>query len=99
MNHFSKGSYKALSQGVSIDQMICKELQEQLNYLLKVELTAFLDYDKHDIRGYHNENSRNESYTHNLETKYGAVQIEMSRDRNGEFNQKTISHMLEELMI
>ncbi len=90
MNNFSTEIYKALSQGFSIDQIICSELQEQINYLLKTELTAFLDYDKHDVRGYNSGNSRNGSYTRNLETKYGTITVEIPRDRNGEFNQQTI---------
>lgn len=90
MNNFSTEIYKALSQGLSIDQIICNEMQEAINYLLKTELTAFLNYDKHDIRGYNTGNSRNGIYTRNLETKYGTIKVEIPRDRNGEFNQQTI---------
>ncbi len=43
MNHFSTEIDKALSPGLSIDQLICNEIQEQINLLLKTELTAFLD--------------------------------------------------------
>lgn len=90
MNNFSTEIYKALSQGLSIDQIICNEMQEAINYLLKTELTAFLNYDKHDIRGYNTGNSRNGIYTRNLETKYGTIKVEIPRDRNGKFNQQTI---------
>lgn len=90
MNNFSTEIYKALSQGLSIDQIICNEMQEAINYLLKTELTAFLNYDKHDICGYNTGNSRNGIYTRNLETKYGTIKVEIPRDRNGEFNQQTI---------
>ncbi|MDH6368222.1 MULTISPECIES: IS256 family transposase [unclassified Breznakia] len=90
MNNFSTEIYKALSQGLSIDQIICNELQDQINYLLKTELAAFLDYDKHDVRGYNSGNSRNGFYTRDLETKYGTIKVEIPRDRNGEFNQQTI---------
>lgn len=90
MNNFSTEIYKALSQGLSIDQIICNELQEQINNLLKTELTAFLDYEKYDTRGYNTGNSRNGVYTRALETKYGTIKVEIPRDRNGEFNQQTI---------
>lgn len=90
MNNFSTEIYKALSQGSSIDHLICDEIQTQINYILKSELTAFLDYEKYDPRGYNTGNSRNGSYSRELETKYGKISVEIPRDRSGEFSQQTI---------
>lgn len=90
MNHFSTQLYKALSQGYSIDEIIRQEIESVVNTLLKTELTIFLDYERYDPIGYNSGNSRNGSYTRQFQTKYGEIQVEIPRDRNGEFSQQTV---------
>ncbi len=90
MNHFSTQLYKALSQGYSLDEIICQEIETTVNHLLKTELTVFLDYERYDPIGYNSGNSRNGSYTRQFQTKYGEIQVEIPRDRNGEFTQQTV---------
>lgn len=83
--------YKALLSGSSIDEIIRKEIEDTINLLLKTELTSFLDYEPYDPIVYNSGNSRNGSYSRNLKTKYGEITVEISRDRNGEFKQHTIT--------
>ena len=90
MNYFNTQLYKALSQGHSLDEIIRQEIEITVNHLLKTELTEFLDYERYDPIGYNSGNSRNGSYSRRFESKYGEIQVEIPRDRNGEFTQQTI---------
>ena len=63
MSNFNTELYKALAQGVSTDEIICREIEESVNYLLQKELTVFLDYERYDPIGYNSGNFRNGNYT------------------------------------
>ena len=91
MSHFTTRLLSAVASGQDIDALFCKELELAVNELLKTELSAFLEYEKYDPIGYNSGNSRNGYYTRSLKTKYGEIQVEIPRDRNGEFSQQTIS--------
>lgn len=90
MSYFSTELYSALTQGLNLDEIIRQELEKALNEILKTELTVFLDYERYDPAGYNSGNSRNGSYERSIDTKYGTVQVQIPRDRNGEFSQQTI---------
>lgn len=90
MSNFNTDIIKSLSQGISIEEIIRLELEEVINQLLLNELTVFLDYEKYDVIGYNSGNSRNGYYSRSLETKYGEININVPRDRNGEFKQQTV---------
>ncbi len=90
MFNFNTDIIKSLSQGISIEEIIRLELEEVINQLLLNELTVFLDYEKYDVIGYNSGNSRNGYYSRSLQTKYGEININVPRDRNGEFKQQTV---------
>src|SRR5690554_4696559 len=90
MSNFNTELIKALSQGFSIDEIVRLEIETVVNQLLLTELTEFLDYEKYDVIGYNSSNSRNGYYSRTLDTKYGKINIEIPRDRNGEFKQQTV---------
>lgn len=94
MSNFSTVLQSDIVKGETLDKIIneyiCHEVEIGINELLKHELTVFLDYEKHDPIGYNTGNNRNGKYTRQLKTKYGEVQIEIPRDRNGEFHQRTL---------
>ena len=90
MSNFNTDIIKSLSQGISIEEIIRLELEEVINQLLLNELTVFLDYEKYDVIGYNSGNSRNGYYSRSLQTKYGEININVPRDRNGEFKQQTV---------
>lgn len=91
MSHFTTRLLSAVASGQDIDKLFCQELELAVNELLKTELTSFLDYEKYDPIGYNSGNSRNGYYSRFLKTKYGEIQVQIPRDRHGEFNQQTIS--------
>ncbi len=90
MSNFYTDIIKSLSQGISIEEIIRLEIEEVVNQLLLYELTVFLDYEKYDAIGYNSGNSRNGYYSRSLQTKYGEININIPRDRNGEFKQQTV---------
>ncbi|WP_281528738.1 transposase, partial [Enterococcus faecium] len=71
------------------DELFRCHLELAVNSLLQAELTAFLDYEKHDRAGFNSGNSRNGSYVRSIKTEYGELTLEIPRDRNGEFKQQT----------
>lgn len=91
MTNFTTRLLSAVAAGQNIEELFCKELETAVNELLKNELTVFLDYEKYDPIGYNSGNSRNGYYSRSLKTKYGEIQIQVPRDRNGEFKQQTVS--------
>ena len=90
MSNFNTEVTKALSQGFSIDEIVRLEIETVVNQLLLTELTEFLDYEKYDVIGYNSGNSRNGYYSRTLDTKYGKINIEIPRNRNGEFKQQIV---------
>ena len=90
MSNFNTEVIKALSQGISIYEIVRLEIETVVNQLLLTELTEFLDYEKYDVIGYNSGNLRNGYYSRTLDTKYGKINIEIPRDRNGEFKQQIV---------
>ena len=58
---------------------------------LQGELTDHLGYDKHSVLGNNSGNSRNGSSSKTLKTTKGDLQIEIPRDRNGEFEPRLVA--------
>lgn len=90
MNNFTTELITSLAKGESIEECFRVELENAINHLLETELTVFLDYEKHDPIGYNSGDSRNGSYKRSIDSKYGALNIKMPRDREGEFVSKTV---------
>ena len=65
-------------------------LQEELHAALQAELTAVLGYEKGDPLGWGTGNNRNGTYHRRIDTEFGRLDIEVPRDRNGEFEQRTL---------
>jgi putative transposase len=57
---------------------------------LKAELTHELGYEAGDPAGHGSGNSRNGSYAKTVLTELGAVELDIPRDRNGEFEPKLV---------
>lgn len=68
-------------------QQLTKALIERA---LNGELTHHLGYEKHDPAGYNSGNSRNGSTPKTLKGKRGQIEIEVPRDRKGEFEPQLI---------
>ncbi len=57
---------------------------------LNAELSTHLGYDKYDPEGKNSGNSRNGSSSKTLKGDFGAVSLEIPRDRNGSFEPELI---------
>lgn len=69
-----------------------KELKKRLmERILEAEMSDHLGYDKYDIAGNGSGNSRNGKGTKVVKTDTGEVEINVPRDRNGEFNPQLIT--------
>lgn len=80
-----------LSNSGNLDEFIKKMIKDMVETLLKAELSEFLNYDKYEYKGRNSGNSRNGYYSRDYDTKYGKIEdIQIPRDRNGEFEQKLI---------
>lgn len=66
-------------------------LENVVNTQLATELAAFLDYEKYDRIGFNSGNSRNGLGLRTLHTEYGELNIQIPRNRNGEFKQQTVA--------
>lgn len=67
-------------------QSALKELfAETLQSMLEAELDTELGYEKHDVKSKTTTNSRNGKSKKTVTSEYGDVEINMPRDRNGEF--------------
>lgn len=85
MSNHTTNLLSALSNGADLLEYFRIELENTVNMLLQTELTAFLNYEKYEYSGYGSGNSRNGSYTRTLKTQFGPIQVEIPRDRQGEF--------------
>ena len=90
MSNFTTDLMSALMRGEGVETIMRDELEAAMNELLKLELTTFLDYEKYDPIGYNSGNSRNGSYTRQLKTRFGEIEVVIPRDRKGDFKQKLI---------
>lgn len=79
MEHFSTNLMSALIKGESVEAVMRGELESAVNELLRLELTSFLDYEKHNPIVYKSGNSRNGVYQRQLRPVSGK-----SRSRSSE---------------
>ena len=105
MNDFTKDFAQALFNPDKINDLLRKELQQAVNNLLEAELTAFLGYDPYARNGWNTGNSRNGAYFRKVDTQFGPIEVQVPRDRNGQFHQHTLpdykqhSDVLESMII
>ena len=91
MNYFTSSNMKNLFTNENnlplfeeaISELFRSELEKSINEILEYELTSFLDYERYDRSD--NNDYRNGSYQRRFNTRYGILNINMPRDRLGEF--------------
>lgn len=92
MTRFSKDQVKAFVKDNNLKttedvQSALKELfAETLQSMLEAELDTELGYEKHDVKNKTTRNSRNGTSKKAVISEYGEVDIDVPRDRNGEFD-------------
>ena len=73
------------------EEGILKELTKRLaERALEAEMTEHLGYDKHDPAGANSGNSRNGKSRKRVRSSHGHVELEVPRDRNGDFKPRLV---------
>lgn len=67
----------------AVSELFRSELEKAVNEILEHELTVFLDYERYQRS--ENHDYRNGSYLRKFNTKYGVLNINLPRNRLGEF--------------
>lgn len=88
----------SLAKELAKDCRTVEEIQEKLKDLFKdtlqqifeAEMDEHLGYEKHDPAGNNSGNSRNGYSKKNVKTRFGKSEIQMPRDRNGQFEPQVI---------
>ena len=90
MANVSTNLMSALLNNESIDEVFRSELENAINEVLSTELTAFLDYEKYDYSGRNSGDSRNGFYDRIYQSRFGTLNLRITRYREGLFKQHTI---------
>ena len=79
-----------ISSVADVYTLLKDSFKEILQELMEAELDATLGYEKNHKGDLQTDNKRNGHSTKNLKSQYGEFQIDVPRDRNGEFEPKLI---------
>ncbi len=86
----ARSGAKSLEDLVGKDGLVAQMLKPLMQEMLDAEMTEHLGYPKHDASGYLTGNNRNGSYERTLRTSDGYMTLNVPRDRNGDFQPKTV---------
>jgi len=73
-----------------IQEMIKELFKDTVEEVLEAEMDEHLGYEKHNVEGNNSGNSRNGYSKKTIKTNYGATELALPRDRNGEFDPQII---------
>jgi putative transposase len=85
-----------LSRCKSMDDLCGKNgllqrlLGNMVEQMLQKEMDEHIGYKKHDIKGHNTGNSRNGKSSKTVQSSYGPLELEVPRDRNGEFEPQVV---------
>ncbi len=76
-------------------QTMLKDLfAETIQEMLEAEMNNQLGYSKHDYKNKHTSNSRNGRSKKTVTSQYGEVDLQIPRDREGEFEPQIVKNAL-----
>ncbi len=79
-----------VTNGVDVNALMREMMSIILEGSLDGEMDEELGYSKYDFRNKETDNSRNRYNTKTLHTSYGDMELDVHRDRNGEFEPKIV---------
>jgi len=94
---------KELATAKSVDDFFGKDgifsrlFADTLEQMLETELTEELGYDRYEAKGRNSGNSRNGNYQRKMRTSGGEVEINVPRDRNGDFHSELLKKNTNEI--
>lgn len=75
---------------LSPDGVLKQALGKTLETMLEGEMSEHLGYEPYEAKGRNSGNSRNGSYSKKLQTSNGEIDINVPRDRNGDFEPQVV---------
>ena len=87
-----------LEKANSIDDLFGREgvmarlLGDMLTEMMKGELTNELGYGRYESKGRNSGNSRNGNYARKIKSSQGEIDVEVPRDRQGEYKSQILEH-------
>lgn len=79
-----------IRRGNDVYELLKEGFKDILQELLEAEMDVTLGYEKNKKGNAHTDNKRNGHSSKSLKSQYGEFQIDVPRDRNGEFEPKLI---------
>ena len=106
MSSYMKENNVKIKDGTDVNSIMRDMMAVILEGTLDEELDEELGYPKYDYRNKETDNSRNGHSTKTMNTSYGDMELEIPRDRKGEFEpqlikkyQNTVTQNMEEKII
>lgn len=72
------------------DGIIARLMGDMLTEMMKAELSHELGYERYEAKGRNSGNSRNGSYNKTVKTSQGEIDVNVPRDRNGDYEPQII---------
>lgn len=88
-NELSK--VRSLDDFFGKDGALAKIVGKTMQSMLEAEMEDHLGYPKHSVKGNNSGNSRNGTYKRKIRSSAGETEIEVPRDRNGDFESRLLS--------
>src|ERR1700738_4760360 len=82
--------YKTMKELMAPDGLIKKLMKAAIEGMLEGEMSEHLGYEKHATEGRNRGNSRNGATTKSVRTSVGDIELEVPRDRDGEFEPQVV---------
>ena len=90
MNAYFKDNEVSIKDGTDVNSIMRDMMSIILEGALTEELDEDLDYSKYDYRNKETDNSRNGYSQKTIHTSYGDMELDIPRDRKGEFEPQVI---------
>lgn len=84
------GKAESIDDFYGKDGIFARMFSKTIEQMLETELTEELGYDRYEAEGRNSGNSRNGHYTRKMRTSGGDAEIQVPRDRNGEFHSELL---------
>lgn len=85
-----KAGVKSVDDLLAPDGILKQALGKTLETMLEGEMSEHLGYERYEAKGRNSGNNRNGSYSKKVQTSNGEIEIEVPRDRKGDFEPQIV---------
>jgi putative transposase len=83
---------RGIKDVVGVQALVKELIAEMIQECVDAELEGDLVYSKYDYRNKETENSRNGTYRKTVNNSQGEIELEVPRDRNGEYGPQIVKN-------